>query len=65
MKHQQLSIEEFSIGRLPSNNLHVHDQRLSGKHCVIAKTVDQNGLCKIECTDFSSNGTFVNGAIVM
>ncbi len=56
----QLTEEEVSIGREPSNRLAVSDPLLSRRHCVIKKEGDEFKICDLG----SRNGIFVNGVPV-
>jgi Nif-specific regulatory protein len=51
---------ELTIGREPSNHLHLTDVLVSRKHCVIRSEQGQFLICDLD----SHNGTFVNGVPV-
>ncbi len=53
----QLSDEQLSIGRDPSNQVTINDPLLSRKHCAIRNSGGEIRVADLE----SLNGTFVNG----
>ena len=49
---------------MPDNDLQIADRRLSGKHCRILRKFEGDGKMIVVLEDSSTNGTYLNGAIV-
>lgn len=64
VKSGELKEETFTIGRTANNDLCIKDQRLSGKHCTLIRTIDEKGKMIVRLEDSSSNGTYHNGLLV-
>ncbi|CAE8617274.1 unnamed protein product, partial [Polarella glacialis] len=58
--------ESWTIGRAPSCELQISLPSISAAHCTLKVTqVGQDGMPEISLTDLSSNGTFVDGKLVV
>lgn len=61
-----LTKDDIVFGRRPECDVQIKDNpKISGKHCRIYRQMDsETGLKKVFLEDLSTNGTFVNGAMV-
>jgi pSer/pThr/pTyr-binding forkhead associated (FHA) protein len=64
VKGIELNKESLTIGRAPDNDMQIMDKRLSGKHCTIRRKIDNEGRMIVVLEDSSSNGTYLNSAMV-
>jgi len=64
IKSVEIKEPNFTIGRAPGNLIQIKDIRLSGKHCMIERMIDETGKMIICLEDTSTNGTYHNGSLV-
>jgi two-component system cell cycle response regulator len=64
-KHFILEKEQVLLGRAGSNDIAIHDGRISKVHCVLSISKDPGGSERIALRDLdTTNGTYVNGEVV-
>ncbi|CDW83023.1 fha domain containing protein [Stylonychia lemnae] len=64
IKNVEIRHTHFTIGRASGNLIQIKDIRLSGRHCIINRMLDENGKMIVCLEDASTNGTYHNGSLI-